>query len=198
MEDRIFPEFFKLALAEHRQVFEVLPPCIEAVAEAGGRLLKCLDEGGKIMLCGNGGSAADAQHAAAELVVRYRKHRRALAAIALTTDTSIVTAHCNDYEFNTVFSRQIEALGRPGDCLLAISTSGNSNNVYQAVETARSIGVGTIGLLGNDGGHLRDRCDVAVLVPSKTTPRIQEAHIFILHCWCEWIENQLAADGSDI
>jgi D-sedoheptulose 7-phosphate isomerase len=147
-----------------------------------------LKRGCRILVCGNGGSAADAQHFAAELSGRYVKERRALAGIALTTDTSALTAIGNDYGFDRVFSRQVEALGRPGDLLVGISTSGNSPNVIHAVESAKELGLKTLGLLGRDGGKLKDLCDEALVVPSPITARIQEIHLMTYHFWCEAID----------
>ena len=141
-------------------------------------------------MCGNGGSAADCQHIAAELVVQYQKQRRALAAIALTTDSSILTAHANDFGFETVYSRQIEAIGNEQDCLIAISTSGRSKNIVNAVEAARLKGMAVIGLTGGDGGELSGRVTHPVIVPSDVTARIQEAHILIGHWWCAAIEGR--------
>jgi D-sedoheptulose 7-phosphate isomerase len=140
-------------------------------------------------LCGNGGSAADAQHIAAEFVGRYEKERRAMPAIALTTDTSALTALANDYSFDRVFARQIEALAHDGDCLIAISTSGNSPNVIAAVMTARNIGCRIIGMTGQDGKKLASLCDAVVMVPSSRTARIQEAHISVAHYWCEKLDS---------
>ncbi len=147
-----------------------------------------LQRGGRILVCGNGGSAADAQHLAAELSGRYVKERRALAGIALTTDTSALTAIGNDYGFEQVFSRQVEAIGRPGDLLIGISTSGNSPNIIRAVASAKALGVRTLGLLGRDGGQLRDLLDDALVVPSRVTARIQEVHQMIYHFWCEALD----------
>lgn len=147
-----------------------------------------LKRGCRILVCGNGGSAADAQHFAAELSGRYVKERRALAGIALTTDTSALTAIGNDYGFDKVFSRQVEALGRPGDLLIGISTSGNSSNVIQAVEAAKGLGMKTLGLLGRDGGKLKELCDDALVVSCPVTARIQEVHQMIYHFWCEVID----------
>ncbi len=147
-----------------------------------------LKRGCRILICGNGGSAADAQHFAAELSGRYVKERRALAGIALTTDTSALTAIGNDYGFDRVFSRQVEALGRPGDLLVGISTSGSSPNVLRAVEAAQTQGMKTLGLLGRDGGKLKTLCDEALVVPSPVTARIQEVHQMIYHFWCEVID----------
>ena len=147
-----------------------------------------LKRGCRILICGNGGSAADAQHFAAELSGRYVKERRALAGIALTTDTSALTAIGNDYGFDHIFSRQVEALGRPGDLLVAISTSGNSPNIIRAVTSAKELGVRTLGLLGRDGGQLAGLMDDALVVPSTVTARIQEIHQMIYHFWCEALD----------
>ncbi|MDE3033498.1 MAG: D-sedoheptulose 7-phosphate isomerase [Acidobacteriota bacterium] len=147
-----------------------------------------LRRGCRILVCGNGGSAADAQHLAAELSGRYLKERRALAGIALTTDTSALTAIGNDYGFDQIFSRQVEAIGRPGDLLIGISTSGNSPNVLLAVEVAKRLGLHTLGLLGRDGGKLKDQVDDALVVPSTVTARIQEVHQMVYHFWCEALD----------
>ena len=147
-----------------------------------------LRRGCRILVCGNGGSAADAQHLAAELSGRYLKERRALAGIALTTDTSALTAIGNDYGFDQIFSRQVEAIGRPGDLLIGISTSGNSPNVLLSVEAAKRLGLHTLGLLGRDGGKLKDQVDDALVVPSTVTARIQEVHQMVYHFWCEALD----------
>ncbi len=144
------------------------------------------------MFCGNGGSAADAQHLAAEFVNRFQRDRRALAALALTTDTSVLTSIGNDSGFDRIFSRQVEALARRGDLLVAISTSGDSPNVLRAVETARALGVMTVGLCGGAGGALATAADEAFVVPSEATPRIQETHITVGHAWCALAEDLLA------
>jgi D-sedoheptulose 7-phosphate isomerase len=178
-------------LAEHRDLFARLDTLEPAVQAASELLTGSLRQGGKLMFCGNGGSAADSQHLAAELTGRLVHDRRPLAAMALSTDTSALTCIANDYAFDQVFARQVQALGRPGDSLIAISTSGNSGNVIAAVQIAREIGVKTIGLLGRDGGRLRELCDVSVIVPSSTTARIQEAHILLGHTLCGMIEQSL-------
>lgn len=175
-------------IAEHQAVIaslEALADDFHAVCEV---VAAALASGGKLLLCGNGGSAADCQHIAAELVGRFRRDRPALAAIALTTDTSVLTSVANDYAFETVFARQVEALGRRGDCLLAISTSGRSPNVLAAIAAARALGMVTIGLLGGDGGGAAPACDHALIVPSRDTARIQEAHILIGHALCAALE----------
>ncbi|MFK5881571.1 MAG: D-sedoheptulose 7-phosphate isomerase [Sulfurospirillum sp.] len=150
-----------------------------------------INNGGKILLFGNGGSAADAQHIAAELSGRYKIERRGLPGIALTTDTSVLTAVGNDYGYDRVFDRQVEALAREGDLLIGISTSGNSKNVLRALSLGRNIGCKTIGLSGKDGGAMHDFCDVNIVVPSDDTPRIQEMHIMIGHIICQAIDDAL-------
>jgi D-sedoheptulose 7-phosphate isomerase len=145
----------------------------------------------KLLIAGNGGSAADAQHFAAEMTGRYKLERQGLAAIALTTDTSAITAISNDYGYNKVFSRQLEALGNKGDTFIGISTSGNSENIIETVNYAKDKGIYTIGLLGKGGGNLRNLFDLSIVVPSDNTPRIQENHIFIIHSVCELVEKEL-------
>lgn len=166
------------------------------VLEIGYLASSVLDGGGKIMLCGNGGSAADCQHIAAELTGRFVSDRKPLAAMALTTDTSALTAIANDYSVEEIFARQVIALGQERDLLVCISTSGNSRNLIRAVEQAKSIGTRTIGLLGRDGGYLRAMCDLCIVVPSNETARIQEAHIFIAHTICSLIEKNLGISAQ--
>ncbi|SEQ38210.1 D-sedoheptulose 7-phosphate isomerase [Giesbergeria anulus] len=163
----------------------------EAVLQAGQLAAQVLRQGGKLLWCGNGGSAADSQHLAAELTGRFVQDRRPLAALALSTDTSALTCISNDYSFDEVFARQVQALGRPGDLLIGISTSGNSRNVIRAVQEAQQLGLHTLGLLGRDGGALRPLCSHSIVVPSQTTARIQEAHILIGHTLCGLIEQEL-------
>ncbi len=165
---------------------------IELVHETARACIRSLEWGGKIILFGNGGSAADAQHIAAELVGRYLRDRRALAAIALTTNTSNLTAIGNDYSYEEVFSRQIEAIGNKSDLAIGISTSGNSKNVIRAVSAARKRGLTTVGLTGSNGGELRHETDYCLCVPSEHTPRIQEAHILLGHTLCEIIEEHFS------
>ena len=161
---------------------------VEHILRQADDMAERLRRGCRILVCGNGGSAADAQHLAAELSGRYLKERRALAGIALTTDTSALTAIGNDYGFDQIFSRQVEAIGRPGDLLIGISTSGNSPNVLLAVEAAKRLGLHTLGLLGRDGGKLKDQVDDALVVPSTVTARIQEVHQMVYHFWCEALD----------
>jgi len=165
---------------------------IELVHETARVCVRSLEQGGKIILFGNGGSAADAQHIAAELVGRYLRNRRALAAISLTTNTSNLTSIGNDYSYEEVFSRQIEAIGRQGDLAIGISTSGNSKNVLRAVSAATKKGLTTIGMTGSNGGELRHQTDYCLCVPSEQTPRIQEAHILLGHTLCEIIEEHFS------
>lgn len=166
--------------------------CADDITAAFGVLSRAFRAGNKVLLCGNGGSAADAQHIAAELLIRMsKKDRPALPAIALTTDTSALTAGGNDIGFENVFARQVEALGRESDVLIAISTSGNSENVLRAVKEARARKMMTIGLLGGEGGNLRSMVDVAVIIPSGDTQRIQEGHICTAHILCGLIEQTL-------
>ena len=178
-------------LTEHRALFDRLDVLDDAVSAVATAIAGALRAGGKVMFCGNGGSAADSQHLAAELTGRFIKDRDPLAAIALSTDTSALTCIGNDYSFEHVFLRQVQALGRPGDCLVGISTSGNSENVIRAVETAGSNGITTVGLLGRDGGRLAALVDHAIIVPHGETARIQEAHILIGHTLCGSVEQQL-------
>lgn len=156
-----------------------------------GRRLKM---GYKVMICGNGGSAADSQHFAAEIVGRFEKERRGFPAIALTTDTSILTAVGNDYGFDKIFSKQVEALGQKGDILIGISTSGNSENVIQAVEVAKNMGIFTVGFLGKDGGKLKDIVDKAFIVKSNSTARIQEVHLTLEHTICNILDLYLTGE----
>lgn len=155
-------------------------------------LISVVRQGGRILICGNGGSAADSQHIAAELVGRFRKERRPVAAVALSTDTSVLTSLANDYSFDKVFERQVEALGKKGDALIGISTSGNSPNVVNALEKARELGLLTLGLLGRDGGTARRFCDHALVIEGSDTPRVQEMHILAAHILCSLIEDAVS------
>jgi len=161
------------------------------IAETATLLVDRFKDNSKLLVMGNGGSAADAQHFAAEIVGRFKLERAALPAIALSTDTSILTAIGNDYGFDAVFMRQVEALATAGDVVVGISTSGNSPNVLKALQLARERGCRTVGLLGNDGGSIKGVCDLALIVPSSDTPRIQEGHITIIHIICDLVEKAL-------
>jgi D-sedoheptulose 7-phosphate isomerase len=172
-------------------VLKSLEALNEDVCQAGFVAANCIRGNGKIFFCGNGGSAADSQHLAAELTGRFLNDRRPLPAISLTTDTSALTCIGNDYSFNEIFSRQLAGLGKEGDLLIAISTSGNSGNVIRAVEEAQKLRIKTIGFLGRDGGKLRELCDQSIVVPSQITARIQECHILIGHTICGLIEQEL-------
>src|SRR5262249_8665911 len=167
--------------------------CDEQIRDCAEILLSTFRNGNKVLICGNGGSAADAQHIAAEFVGRYENERKALPAIALTTDTSALTALANDYDFERIFARQVEALANQGDCLIAISTSGNSPNVISAVMKAREQGCKVIGMTGSGGKKLAGLCDGTLMVPSARTARIQEGHITVAHIWCELVEADIAS-----
>ncbi len=162
---------------------------LDQIESTGTLIWETLQRGNKVLLCGNGGSAADAQHIAAELVGRYEHQRRPFPAIALTTDTSALTALSNDFGYEEVFARQVSALAVPGDLLIAISTSGRSPNVVNAADKAREIGCRSIALAGCEGEPLASHCDFALVVPSDRTSRVQEAHITIGHLWCEMIDH---------
>ena len=177
-------------LTEHLEVLNTLmvaglPQKLEQCAEC---VQKALSKGHKVLFCGNGGSAADSQHLAAEFVGRFQKERKGLPAIALTVDTSILTAVANDYGYDTVFARQVQALGEPGDVLVGISTSGNSKNVLLAVEEAKAKGITCIGMTAEGGGKMAEVCDVCLSVPSKVTARAQEMHILMGHILCELVD----------
>lgn len=177
------------SLDQHQAAFDAVREMAPDIVRAADRLTETLGRGGRVFACGNGGSAADAQHFAAELTGRFETERKGLPGIALTTDTSALTAIGNDYGFEQIFSRQLQALAAPGDLLLALSTSGHSPNVLKAVEYARAHDIVSIGLLGRDGGALAVQVDLALIVPSPRTARIQEMHILILHLLCEAIDH---------
>jgi D-sedoheptulose 7-phosphate isomerase len=187
-----FDQFWHSEFTEHEDVTALTR---HALARPFEELLEaataCIEAGGKIFFFGNGGSAADAQHLATELTARYKKDRAAIAAIALTTDTSALTAIGNDYGFERLFSRQIEALGRKGDLAIGISTSGNSPNVLKAFEQCRAMGITTVGFTGQTGGKMLPLCDIALRVPSTTTARIQEMHITLGQMLCGSLEMNL-------
>lgn len=176
------------ALEEHASVLESIRGMSTDIETIAKQLNRALLNGGTLFLCGNGGSASDSQHIAAELVGRFQRERRALPAIALTTDTSILTSVGNDYDFDAIFSRQVEALVKPGDVLIGLSTSGNSRNVLRAIDSAKQQQALTIGLSGNQGGQLLEHCDHCLVIPSTSTARIQEMHILIGHILCDSID----------
>lgn len=184
MIDKIKSQF-QQNIKLHQDVIDTIIP---EIAKATNLIIEAIKTGHKVILCGNGGSAADAQHIAAELVGRFRRERKALPAIALVTNTSVITAVANDYGYDLSFSRQIEALGEEGDVLIALSTSGNSINVIKAVEIAHSRGLKTIGLLGSDGGRLKKLVEIPIIVPSVETDRVQEIHILIGHIICYLVD----------
>lgn len=181
------------AIREHielaTKVERELAPTLEPIASA---LCKCLAEGGKIYWCGNGGSAADSQHLAAELVGRFKRERRALGSVALTTDSSVLTCLANDYSYADVFQRQVEALVNKNDVLIGISTSGKSENVLKAMKKAKELGAITVGFLGRDGGTIRHECNFNIIIPSADTARIQEMHIMFGHILCDLVEQRFA------
>jgi D-sedoheptulose 7-phosphate isomerase len=186
----------KGAFQEHMDLMERSREGLLPELERAARLAEnCLRSGGKVLVFGNGGSAAQAQHFAAELVGRFERDRRGFPAISLTTDTSALTAIGNDNGFRRVFQRQVEALAREGDVVLAISTSGNSENVLEAVKAARGLNCPIVGLTGEGGGRLAELCDVLLAVPSRKVSRIQELHILCLHCLAQWVEDRLLDPG---
>lgn len=195
MQDRI-RQHFEASIAAKQAALPSLAPQLETAAK---RMAQCLRDGGKLLACGNGGSASDAQHFSGELVGRFMRERAGLAAIALTTDSSTLTAVSNDYGYDTVFARQVEALGQRGDGLLAISTSGHSANVIQAIQAAQQRGLFTVILSGRDGGRIANLLgadDIELRVPSEATPRIQEVHILLIHCLCDLIDQHLFGEEN--
>lgn len=189
-------DFLRLESAEHRDAFEALIQDLERpFAQVLSIWEACVRRGGKLLLFGNGGSASDAQHIAAELVIRYHTDRPAIAAVSLTADSSALTAGSNDLGFERIFSRQLEALGRSGDVAVGISTSGRSRNVLNGLQEARRRQLHTTGLIGGDGGEMRDHCDACIIVPSSITARIQEMHIFVGHLLCKALERRLGLVG---
>ena len=196
LEQRIQQQFFDSADLKYAAA-EILS---KPIADAVSALVGCITAGGKVLSCGNGGSAGDSQHFAAEFVGRFERERPGLAAIALTTDTSILTAIGNDYSFEAIFAKQVQALGAPGDVLLAITTSGNSANVLAAVDAARAKEMTVIALTGNTGGRMRERLtetDVHICVPHERTARIQEVHLLVLHCLCDAVDLQLLGEQEN-
>ncbi|MGE5863590.1 MAG: phosphoheptose isomerase [Rhizobacter sp.] len=196
LEQRIQQQFFDSADLKSAAA-EILS---RPIADAVNAVVGCITSGGKVLACGNGGSASDAQHFAAEFIGRFERERPGLAAIALTVDTSILTAIGNDYDFNQVFSKQVQALGQPGDVLLAITTSGNSANVLAAVEAAHAKEMTVIALTGRGGGKMNQylgETDVHICVPHERTARIQEVHILALHCLCDAVDLQLLGEQEN-
>jgi len=196
LEQRIQQQFFDSADLKYAAA-EVLS---KPIADAVSAIVGCITAGGKVLACGNGGSAADAQHFAAEFVGRFERERPGLAAIALTVDTSILTAVGNDYGYEVIFAKQVSALGSPGDVLLALSTSGNSANVLAAVEAAHAREMTVVALTGNTGGRMREKLgetDVHICVPHERTARIQEVHLLVLHCLCDAVDLQLLGEQEN-
>ena len=187
-------EIFEASIQVKEHALDVL---CEPISRAGSMVIESLQRDGKILSCGNGGSAADAQHFAAELINRFETERKALPSIALTTDSSTLTSIANDYSYERIFARQVEALGESGDVLLAISTSGNSSNVNEAVVSAHNHGMNIVALSGKDGGDMANilgGSDVEIRVPSDSTARIQEVHLLAIHCLCSLIDRTFSAD----
>jgi D-sedoheptulose 7-phosphate isomerase len=183
---------------EHQAVIHQLACSVEQIELAARHMVETLGKGGQILFMGNGGSAADCQHLAAELVGRFVRERRGLPAIALTTDTSILTAIANDYSFEAIFARQVDALCQQSDVVVCISTSGNSRNVVCGAQHAKGIGATVVALTGANGGELKGLANIAITVPSRVVARIQEAHILIGHLWCQWIEDSLIRRGNNV
>jgi len=193
LEQRIQQQFFDSADLKYAAAEILSKPIADAVSAVVG----CITGGGKVLACGNGGSASDAQHFAAELVGRFERERPGLAALALTTDTSILTAIGNDYSFDVVFAKQVQAIGAPGDVLLAMTTSGNSPNVLAAIDAAHAKDMTVVALTGHQGGKARERLtetDVLICVPHERTARIQEVHLLVLHCLCDAVDLQLLGE----
>lgn len=176
-------------IEKHVVMIESIRPLVPEIETISQLIINTFVRGNKLLICGNGGSAADSQHMSAELIVRFKKNRKALPSIALTTDTSILTATGNDFSFEHIFSRQVEGLGQKGDTLLLISTSGKSQNLILAAQTARNMGIETVALLGKDGGILKSEVTHSIIVPVFDTARIQEGHSLIIHSMCELIED---------
>jgi D-sedoheptulose 7-phosphate isomerase len=190
-KENFLENYYKKILKEHVSIFNELLIYEDDVTKIANAIYDCFLNSGKLMLCGNGGSAADSQHIAAEFIGKFEIERDPLPAIALTTDSSVITCVSNDFNYDQIFSRQIQTLGLSDDCLLVISTSGNSKNILKALETANKIGIQTIGFLGNNGGKAASLCDYKINIKSKTTARIQEAHIFLLHALCGIIDQKI-------
>jgi D-sedoheptulose 7-phosphate isomerase len=185
-------QLISTSLKNHLSTMAQLEELIPAMEQAAMQMAHTIQQGGKILWMGNGGSAADSQHLAAELIGRFKLERQAIASIALTTDSSILTCLSNDYDYSIVFARQIEAICKKGDVVIGISTSGNSKNVIKGMEAAKKLGAHTIAFAGQGPHLLADAADLCLSVPSKVTARIQEAHIFIGHTLCEWVEMSVA------
>lgn len=187
--DKKYVAYLKGEHDAHMAMFNALEPLFPLISDVGIAMQDCIKNGGKILIMGNGGSAADSQHIAAEIVGRFKKERKGLPAIALTTDTSIITSVGNDYGYHYIFARQVEALCRPEDLVIGITTSGNSVNVVNAIEAANAVGATTVGMTGGTGGKLNALCKYNIVIPSNVTARIQEAHIFVGHSLCEILES---------
>ena len=188
--------YYNEILDEHLSIFNKLSSYKDQVYVLSDVIYNIFKQNGKLIICGNGGSAGDSQHIAAEFIGRFEVERGPLPAIALTTDSSVLTCLSNDYNFDQIFSRQIEAIGNSNDCLIAITTSGNSQNIINAIESSNKIGMTTIGILGSEGGKAINSCDYDITVESKKTARIQEVHIFILHAICGLIDRKIVFNNK--
>jgi D-sedoheptulose 7-phosphate isomerase len=201
MTDKSQQEQLKIALATEIQdsiavAGQLAESCSSQIVEAASLIISCLRSNGKLIAFGNGGSAAEAQHLVAELVGRYRTDRQPLAAVALTSESASITAISNDYGFAQVFSRQLQALGKPGDVVVAISTSGNSPNILAALKSAKELGLHTIGITGKTGGQLVNLVHICLSAPSDCTPRIQEAHMLMIHLLCGLVEDAFLSSAN--
>ncbi len=190
--DNHFSDIFSMAINEHNDALKSLSLIQTDIISAAQRLVEVSKNGGVVYWCGNGGSAADCQHYAAELMVRYKKNRRPIRSIALTTDTSLLTAHCNDIAFDSIFERQVQSLVRPEDVVIGISTSGNSENVIKALLASKDLGAASVSMLGGDGGKMKGIADFDLCVESRSTASIQECHLIIGHYLCRCIEESVS------
>jgi len=191
--------YIKEEILSHQAVVKkILDEMVDDIQKASQKVVNTIKSGNKIILCGNGGSAGDAQHISAEFIGRFKSEREALPAIALTTDTSALTAIANDYGYDRVFSRQLQALGREGDLLIAISTSGNSQNILEAIYLAKNMKIEVIALTGKDGGKMKNISDLTIVVPSEDTARIQEMHIMIGHIFCMEVDRAFPASSQKL
>ena len=188
----------RAALVEHRELFHQMDGILREIENAAGKMIESLKAGGKIVWMGNGGSASQSQHFATELVGRFYLKRDALASISLSADTAVLTAIGNDFGFEEVFARQVQALCKPGDVVVGLSTSGRSANVLKALKLARELRASTVGMTGGDGGEMEQLCDVSLVVPSQVTARIQEAHLWIGHVLCELVEEKVAGGARSV
>ena len=197
MSDPNLNDLFRAELDAHQRATQSLVNLSEPVSRAAKIIASSIRSGGKLLTCGNGGSATDAAHLATEFIVRLYEDRKPLAAVCLNESGSTLTAGCNDYGFEHVFARQVRGLAKPGDVLVALSTSGNSPNVLRAIEAAKKMGVHTIAMLGRNGGRTKGIADVEIIVPSESTARVQECHMVLYHAMCKMVEAELGGIGGE-